>query len=60
MKINKIKKNIEFLEEETLKNEEELKNIIVAETVYYQITLKNGVDCRDSGLVWVIKKLGLQ
>lgn len=60
VKINKIKKNIEFLQEETLKNEEELKNIIVAETVYYKVSLKNGVDCRDSGLVWVIKNLGLQ
>lgn len=26
---------------------------------YYKISLKNGEDCRETGLVWIIKKLGL-
>jgi hypothetical protein len=60
VKISKVKKSIEYLEEEKLKNEEELKNIVKAETVYYRTSLKSGLDCRDTGLVWVIKKLGLR
>ena len=60
VKINKIKKNIELLEEETFKNEDELKNILMAENLYFRISLKNGIDCRDSGLVWIIKKLKTQ
>lgn len=59
-KIFKIKKNIEFLEEEAFKNEEELKNIVLAEIAYYKISLKFGIDCRETGLVWIIKRLGLQ
>lgn len=59
-KIFKIKKNIEFLQEEAFKNEEELKNIVLAEIAYYKISLKFGIDCRETGLVWIIKRLGLQ
>jgi len=30
---------------------------MVAEKVYYKISLKNGTDVRESGLGWIIKKL---
>ncbi len=36
---------------------EELRSIEEADRVYFTISLKNGVDCRESGLSWVIKKL---
>ena len=35
-----------------------MKSILVAEKTYYLTSLKKGVDCRDAGLVWVIRKLG--
>jgi hypothetical protein len=37
--------------------EEELKKIMLAENLYFKLTLKNGADVRESGLVWVIQKL---
>jgi hypothetical protein len=31
---------------------------MVGEISYYKMTLKVGMDCRDTGLGWVLKKLG--
>ncbi len=31
-----------------------------AESIYFKITLKNGADVRESGLVWVIQKLEIK
>jgi UDP-glucose 6-dehydrogenase len=31
--------------------------MMLAEKLYFRISLKNGNDVRESGLVWVIKKL---
>lgn len=33
---------------------------MVAEKVYYKISLKNGTDVRESGLGWIIKKLQIK
>ena len=51
------KKNIEDLEEAISNSEQQLKKILNAEKDYYKISLKNGTDVRESGLVWLIKKL---
>lgn len=34
-----------------------MRSILVGELSYYKMTLKVGVDCRDSGLGWVLRKL---
>lgn len=33
---------------------------MVAENLYYKLSFKNGIDFRDTGLVWIIKKLNFQ
>jgi len=37
-----------------------LKKILQAEKLYFQLTLKNGSDVRETGLVWVIEKLEIK
>ncbi len=56
-KIFKIKKLIDNLETSISRCEEELRKLVLTEKSYYKISLKNGVDCRESGLGWIIKKL---
>lgn len=56
----KTKNLIETLEEDICQFEEELRKILIGEKTYYKITLKNGTDCRESGLGWVIKKLQIK
>lgn len=34
-----------------------MRSILVGELSYYKMTLKVGVDCRDSGLGWVLRRL---
>lgn len=53
----KNKRLIESLENGIQHLEEELRMIMVAEMSYFKQSLKVGVDCRDSGLGWVLKKL---
>ena len=59
-RITRTKKNIEGLEEAITHLEEELKKILQAQKLYYRLTLKNGTDVRDTGLVWVIQKLEIK
>lgn len=33
---------------------------MVAEKIYYKISLKNGNDVRDTGLVWIIRRLQIK
>lgn len=32
--------------------------IMVGEVAYYKMSLRVGLDCRDSGLGWILKRLG--
>jgi hypothetical protein len=34
--------------------------MMLAEKLYYKISLKNGNDVRENGLVWIIKKLQIK
>lgn len=38
-------------------SEDELRSIMVGEISYYKMSLKVGMDCRDTGLGWILKKL---
>lgn len=33
---------------------------MVAEKLYYKISLRNGNDVRETGLVWIVKKLQIK
>ena len=52
--------SIAALEEAIAGEEEELRKMMLAEKLYFKISLKNGNDVRESGLVWVIKKLQIK
>lgn len=56
-RIGKTKRVIESLEEAVSQLEEELHKIVLAETEYFKISLRNGNDVREGGLVWLIKAL---
>ncbi len=57
VRINKNKRLIESLENAIQNSEEELRSIMVGEISYYKMSLKVGMDCRDTGLGWILKKL---
>lgn len=59
-RLGKTKRSIEGLEESIGGLEEELRRVTQAERVYFQTTLRNGNDVRESGLVWVVKRLGVR
>ena len=46
---------IESLENNIQSLEEELRSLMVGEMSYYQSSLKAGVDCRETGLSWILK-----
>jgi hypothetical protein len=56
-KIQRAKASIAALEEAIAAEEEELRKIMMAEKLYFKISLRNGNDVRESGLVWIIKRL---
>ena len=58
-KIVNTKRLIDKLEADINKSQNELKQILFDDKAYFTITLKNGVDCRESGLGWIIKKLAI-
>ena len=57
IKIMKNKRMIESLENAIQNSEDELRSIMVGEISYFKMTLKVGMDCKDTGLGWVLKKL---
>lgn len=59
-RITRTKKTIEGLEEAINHLEDELKKIMQAENLYFKVTLKNGADVRETGLVWVVQKLEMK
>ncbi len=57
IKIIKNKRLIESLENAIQNSEDELRSIMVGQISYYKTSLKLGMDCRDTGLGWILKKL---
>ena len=57
IKIMKNKRMIESLENAIQNSEDELRSIMVGEISFYKMSLRVGMDCRDTGLGWILKKL---